>query len=172
MRYVLTWAKKTGNTNQLWYFTAEGGVENAKTGLVLDVGSDGTKVFYFILIPRLLLLISNVDCCPKQEVTRRPRLGLQPNHRGHHEQASCYPREKRGKPGSGHPARKETVWCERSTLPQTSPKQQQESTMVSSAFFYRLSSQLLILHRYLNAVGKTAQSAPPPTVGMHAIVHD
>jgi hypothetical protein len=42
--YVLTWAKKTGNPNQLWYFTAEGSVENAKTGLVLDVSPDGTKI--------------------------------------------------------------------------------------------------------------------------------
>jgi len=51
--YVLTWAKKTGNANQLWYFTPEGGVENAKTGLVLDVGSDGTKIVVQSRKPRL-----------------------------------------------------------------------------------------------------------------------
>jgi filamin len=42
--FVLTWTKKSGNANQLWYFTADGGVENVKTGLVLDVSKDGTKI--------------------------------------------------------------------------------------------------------------------------------
>ncbi len=41
---MLTWVKKSGDDNQLWKFGKEGDIESVKTGLVLGVSADGTKV--------------------------------------------------------------------------------------------------------------------------------
>lgn len=42
--HVLTWAKKSGDANQLWKITDDGEIENIKTSLILDSAPDGTKV--------------------------------------------------------------------------------------------------------------------------------